>query len=155
MSRQSANPSSRSGSDRASPASSRRGTTLRSLSLIATSLAAILVTPAAAQVPIEPSEVFQFLDLKVNANVIETEIVVKKTAMYRFVRLKCDTFDASNKSLGSYFKDFGSHSAAGVMASAGDYWRPTMRLPLDVENADHASCKFATKDDSLPSIDPS
>jgi hypothetical protein len=102
---------------------------LRSLDLIATSLA----TPAAAQTRIDPSEVFQFLDVRVNANVIETEIVVKKTAMYRFVRLKCDTFDASYKSLGSYFKDFGSHSAvsaAGVMASAGDYWRPTMRLPL-------------------------
>jgi hypothetical protein len=86
---------------------------------------------------------------------IKTEFIARRPVRISFVRLSCDVFDASNASLGTFQKDYGTvdptHYAVLI---TGSYFRPEMGLPSEVDDADHVSCRLASKEDPLPRVDP-
>jgi hypothetical protein len=88
-----------------------------------------------------------------------TEIRVEAIARYytsdpiMFVRLRCEVLDSQNQSLVVAMRDFGPYDPAMAMnIPTGRFFRPSMQLP-HIENADHASCRFANASDPLPTVD--
>jgi hypothetical protein len=113
-------------------------------------LAAIAFTaPALAQ-----QTVLEFLDIKLSqradATHIQAELIARKPVVITFVRMRCEVFDVSNTSLGAFQRDYGSGDPRrNFLIVQNYYWRPQMQL-RHIDNADHASCRFATRSDPLP-----
>jgi hypothetical protein len=69
-----------------------------------------------------------------------------------FMRLRCEIFDTGDNSLGVFSKDYSSgNRRQSAMIVPRTYWRPTLRVGR-IDAADHASCRFATNEDPLPTV---
>ncbi|WGR70188.1 MULTISPECIES: hypothetical protein [unclassified Bradyrhizobium] len=72
----------------------------------------------------------------------------------QFVRVVCDVRDDRKQTIGTFSRDYHANSPRRpFMLYLGQYWRPVMQIEID-ERADHASCRFATQDDPLPTVRP-
>jgi hypothetical protein len=83
---------------------------------------------------------------------VQVEILAHKLTAIIFLRLLCELKDANGKLLGVSSKDISSgipYRTAYLLPE--HFYRPVVHVP-HVANADHAVCRFATKDDSLPLI---
>jgi hypothetical protein len=123
--------------------------------IIGAVLAAIAFTarPALAQQPSLEILVAK-LSQRTDATYIQIEIIARRPIAIPFVRLRCQVFDASNTSLGTFQKDYSSGDPRRYFTIVQNYyWRPEMSVRY-IDNADHVSCWFATKADPLPKAIP-
>jgi uncharacterized protein len=65
-----------------------------------------------------------------------------------FVRVICDVFDDRDQEIGEFSRDYTTH---GGVLMPDQYWHPIMQIEFN-EKSDHASCRFANKDDPLPTV---
>jgi hypothetical protein len=120
--------------------------TLAALALLATDTA-----HAANPLEIRKAELTQ--------STLITEVKVEAIARYftkdpmMFLRLRCEILDDKNKVVGIAVKDFSPVTPTEPLnIPTGNFFRPSIQLPR-VDDADHASCRFANANDPLPVVD--